>query len=180
VTHTEIISLVMGVGGLGIAALTLILNHRARVAPYRHALYNKQLEGYAEIVRVMSEWYNHAFSFIHKHFLHDDETRIQVRKESSPMIQKTHEAQAKWAIFMPDNMNEALTAFTDVFMGLTALKRFKGYPHELTHSEEPAKDLKKAFENVIQTARKSIGTDPLSEGVLKTIGMATRQSDKED
>jgi len=173
VTHSEIISLVMGLGGLAVAGLTLVLTYKARVAPYSQALYNKQMEGYVEIVTSLSEWHKLAQSAIACNgcVLEGDEVRIKLREDAAPLIHKTSNTHDKWVLFMPQEMNEAVYAFFKVFNGITAMSFLKGgYPAELVHSDDPGMKLHLAYEWVIRAARKGIGTDVLSDGVLKTVG----------
>lgn len=63
-TVAEITPLIVGVGGLIVAGLSLVLNYLTRISHFRQAIYGKQMDGYTEVVQALNEWYYFALSFI--------------------------------------------------------------------------------------------------------------------
>jgi hypothetical protein len=171
-TVADITPLVIGLGGLIVAGLSLILNYLARVTHFRQAIYGKQMDGYTEVVQALNEWYQFANGFItmHQFRLDGDDVRIELRKQSAELNDKASKAKTKWMLLMPSEFNEAVDAFRSVFNAVSALSQFtKGYPPELVNSTDPMMDLANAYLRVVNVSRKYLGTDALTTGVSNMI-----------
>ncbi len=162
---------IIGFGGLVVASLSIYLSYKARTSPYREMLYSKQLEGYTEVVYTLTDFYIAAQSFIaaHGHRL-DDSTRPMLRLQTINKNQVFHYKHQKWAIFLPKEMNDRLSAFVKLFNGVSAPpEAVQQYPKEIVNASDPGGLLGDAFIKVIETVRKGLGTEPLSQETLKLI-----------
>lgn len=170
-------SLIIGFGGLVVAGLSVYLLYKARASPYREKLYSKQLERYAEVVDALSEFYETAQSFIIKAHITaqgcrlDDNTRPALRLKTIDKHQAFARKYQKCAIFLPREMNDALSAFLKLFNGISAPPEVaQQYPKEIVNAYDPGGLLGDAYTKVIEAARKGLGTEPLSQETLKLIG----------
>jgi hypothetical protein len=165
-------SLVIGLGGLVVAALTIYLSYKARTSPYREMLYSRQLEGYADVVGALTEFYIAGLNFIVRqgHRLGDD-TRPKLRLATLGVSLAFHSKHQKWAIFLPKDMNEALGRFVQLFNAVSAHPQAAHqYPSEIVYANDPGGLLAEAYAKVVAAARKGLGTEPLSEETLRIIG----------
>ncbi len=168
---------IIGFGGLVVAGLSIYLSYRARTSPYRRMLYSKQLEGYAEVVDALTEFYITAQSFIVAQGCQlDHKTRPTLRLQSIDKNQAFHRKHQKWVIFLPREMNDALSAFVKLFNGISAPPDIvRQYSRETVNSNDPGGVLGDAYTKVIEVARKGVGTEPLSQETLKLIGKVPRK-----
>lgn len=159
-------------GVLVVAGLSIYLSFKSRTSPYREMLYSKQLEGFAEVVGLLTEFYVTAQSFIAaKGCQLDDNTRPKLRLQTIDKNLAFHRGYQKWAIFLPKEMNDRLLAFVELFNGISALPEVAHqYPKEIVYANDPGGLLGDAYTKVVEAARKGLGTEPLSRETLKLIG----------
>jgi hypothetical protein len=165
-------SWIIGFGGLVVAGLSVYLSYKAKTSPYREVLYSKQLDGYAEVVDALTDFYIAAQSFIAAQGCRlDNNSRPTLRLQTMDKAQVFHHKHQKWAIFLPKEMNEKLSAFVKLFNGISAPAEVaKQYPSEIVYANDPGGLLGNAYIKVIESARKSLGTEALSQETLKLIG----------
>jgi len=164
---------VIGLGGLIVAGLSVYLSYKSRISPYREMLYSKQLEGYAEVVYALSDFYTATLAFItvQKNCRLDDNTRFELRRITVNENQALYRKQQKWAIFLPKEMSDRLSDFVKLFNGISAFPEVAyQYPKEIVYANDPGLLLANAYTKVIEAARKGLGTEPLSQETLRLFG----------
>ena len=171
-------SIAIGIGGLLVAAFSVYLTYRGRASPYQGKLYSKQLSGLAEVFHAVTALYDAAQHSIvelglssRKSLCLDDETRPQLRLRTQQQRQALHNKWEEWAIFLPNEINEALNSFIDLLNGISVHPTVAWqYPAHFVNAEDPGGLLQTVYENVVRKARKCLGTEPLSQQTLKLIG----------
>ena len=165
-------SFIIGFGGLAVAGLSVYLSYKARTSPYREMLYSRQLEGYAEVIDALTRFYVTAQSSLAAQgFRLDDKTRPILRAETMDEHVAFYHKHQKWAIFLPREMNDALSAFINTFNAISAPPKVAQlYPREMVNANDPGGLLGHAYSRVVEAARKGLGTEPLSQETLKLIG----------
>jgi hypothetical protein len=163
----------IGLGGLLVAGLSVWLTHRERSSPYRHRLYNLQLDGLHEILPALDEWHRVSQSFIleQPRLRLNDETRPILRERTQEAMLDYYRHLRKWQVFLPATLGEALGNFQGTFNAISAIPGFtKGYDPELVNTADPGMALAVAFQNVTRAARQIVGVEPLSQETLRLIG----------
>lgn len=150
----------------------MYLSYRERTHLYREKLYEKQLEGYSDVVEALTNFYGAAVGYItaHGHRL-DDQTRPGLRAETLDLNQSFHAKWQKWSIFLPDEFNDSLSGFIKLFNGISApVSVSHQYPAEIVNADDPGRLLANAYSETIEACRKFLGTEPLTEETLAMIG----------
>ena len=163
----------IGFGGLIVAGLSIYLTYKSRISPYRELLYSKQVEGYAEVVYALTDFHTAAIAFItaQKGCRLDDNTRVELRRYTIDKNQTFHLKLQKWAIFLTKEMSDTLSAFIKLFNGISAPPDVAHqYQKEIVYATDPVALLMNAYTEVLEVARKSLGTEPLSQETLELFG----------
>lgn len=165
-------SVVIGVGGLVVAGLSVYLSYRSRTSPYREMIYSKQVEGYAEVMDALTTFYNAVQFFIARQGGRlSEDARLALRSQTAELNDAYHRKHQKWAVFFPEKMNDSLSAFWMLFNGISAPPEVaQQYSADTAHANDPGGLLGDAYTKVFQAAREGLGTEPLSEETLKIIG----------
>lgn len=162
----------IGLGGLALAALTVYLDYRKRIAPYRELLYAKQIEGYAQVVQALNDWFDWSQGYIAAHGCRlNDSTRVELRKETVDQNVAFHAVYRRWALYLPKDVDMRISAFVGVFNAISSPREVAHqYPAHEVYSEDPGMLLAEAYSSLFQSMRKSMGTEPLSRETLKIVG----------
>jgi hypothetical protein len=167
-------SAVVGIGGLLVAALSLWLSYKDRRSVHRELLYQKQVEAYTAVINALNPLYDACIYFIMtkaSRLRLDNETRPQLRSETTQLGRQFHIEHQKWALFLPTVVHDEISGFFKVLNAISAPEDVVShYPRELVYSEDPHKELAKAYGRVIAAARSGLGIEPLSEDILKLVG----------
>ena len=135
-------SLIVGLGGLAVAIITIYLSYKERTSSYRKRLYSRQLEVYAEVM-------NHLADLI------DDEAlRWDLRGRLHLLINLMI-----WAIVLPNEATKPLASL----LGLA-------YQLEDGITDECYERFVEALIELNLAARRSLGTIPLSRETLNLFG----------
>jgi hypothetical protein len=181
-TATEIIQLtgiigtsIVGLGGVLAAMLTVFLNYKGRSAPFKQALYAKQIEGCVEVYTVVQKFHDQFQGFVCHHacVLGTEDVKLECRRTCVEVMRELANVEAKWTLFMPHEMNQAIHDLKITFWALTvpADPRLTAqYPQHLQTSRDPGMAFNVAYIEVIRAARKTIGTDPLTKEVFAALG----------
>ncbi len=164
---------IIAFGGLILAGLSVYLSYKSRISPYREMLYAKQLEGYAEVVYALSDFFTTALGFItvQKGCRLDDNTRVELRSYTLDKNQTFFRKKQNWAIFLSKEISDSLSDFVKLFSGISAPSDVAHqYSKEIVYADDPGLLLANAYTKVIEVARKSLGTEPLSQETLKLFG----------
>jgi C4-dicarboxylate-specific signal transduction histidine kinase len=172
----------VGLGGLGVAALSLWLTYRERTKWYRERVYDKQLGACLAICATAAE--------VRSEFLNASlKLRIAALRQQEPPEGVWHvvdEARARllrlereWGLVLPAATSRALAAFEET------ATRVRGI-HELLpelapipdgdFSAEAAQHVVAQFETLVQAARADLGTELLSGETLRLVGAASQES----
>ena len=164
-------SFIIGLGGIAVAGLSVYLSYKARTSPFREILYSRQLEGYAEVVDALTDFYNAAQSFIAAHgYQLTNNTRPTLRLKTLDKNRAFHRKYQKWALYFPKQMRSALYDFIKMFNGISAPPEVaQQYSKEKVYVDDPGRLLGDAYTKVIEVARKRLGTEPLSQETLELI-----------
>jgi hypothetical protein len=165
-------TIAIGLGGIGVAALSLVLALRERTAALRGALYTTQAESFGAIMAALDEFHRAMLAFTTEAGLRlDAQTRPQLRAAT---VSQNHRFSQTWmaaAIFLPKAVAEALTEYQKIFNAISAPPDVeKQYSPELVRSHDPQMALSDAHTRVVQAMRKHLGTDPLSGQTLALFG----------
>jgi len=166
-------AILIGFGGLVVAGLSVYLTYKSRISPYSEMLYSRQLEGYAEVVNALTDFYTAAIGFItvQKGGRLDDNTRVELRRSTMDEYRTFYLKYKKWAIFLTKEMSDRLSAFIELFNGISAFPEDAHlYQEEIVHANDPGLLLANAYIKVFEVARKSLGTEALSRETLKLFG----------
>lgn len=157
-----------------ISGLALWLTFRERRASYRQTLYSKQLEGYEQIIEVVSEARNAAYNFDFclemnwtDECLNEADNKLQAARNKLRIMQE------KWVVFLPTKVQKRLDAFD-----LAILMMASAWMYEKDENGKPIVDQKRinkireTYIPLIEIIRESLGTDPLSHETLNLIGKA--------
>ncbi len=162
----------IGLGGLALAALTVYLDYKKRIAPYRELLYAKQIEGYAQVINALNDWFDSAQDCIAVRGCRlDDSSRVELRKETVAQNMAFHTVYRSWALYLPKAVDVQISAFVKVFNAISAPPDVaRQYPADQVYAKDPGMLLANAYTGVFQSMRKSMGTEPLTQATLKIVG----------
>lgn len=168
-------SLVSGVGGFLLGALSLWFAYKTRGSFHREFLYQKQVEAYAAVTNALDTLYDACLDFITVHGLKlDNQTRPKLRKATVEVRMKFHKEHRKWALFLPSFMHDEIASFIKVLNAISApMEVVSQYPKELVYSKDPQMDLSRAYSRVVAAARRGLGTESLSKEILRVVGETT-------
>jgi hypothetical protein len=132
-------STVIALGALAVAALSLWLTYRERVAGLRGALYAKQIEVYGLLLEALSEQHEVTLAFItEKGFRLDGQSRAELRLAARAQIAQISQVFVRNAVFLPKAVGDALLEYRKVFNAISAPPGAESqYPPELVHADDP-------------------------------------------
>lgn len=165
-------SVAIALAGLAVAALSLWLASRERVAALRVALYAKQIEVYGLVLHSLSELHEVAIAFTtEKGFVLNGQARAELRAAVTPQYARHAQVFVRNAVFLPKSVGDAVVEYRDTFLAISAPPGVESqYPPELVHSDDPQMELGKAFTGVWEAMARQLGTVPLSQQTLKLFG----------
>lgn len=168
-------STVVAVGALAVAALSLWLTYRERVAGLRGALYAKQIDVYGLVLDALREVHEVTLAFTtQKGFVLDGRSRTELREATQPQIAKLSQVFVRNAVFLPNAVGDALLDYRKTFAAISAPAEVESqYPKELVHSDDQM-ELSKAFVRVWERWRSSLARSHLAEQTLRLLGAAQR------
>jgi hypothetical protein len=158
--------------GLAVAALSLILTYRERVAALRSALYSKQIEAYGELLHALSDLHQATLTFTTAQgFTLNPQARTALRTEVQPQMTQLARVFVRNAVFLPKAVGDAVVEYRETLNAISAPSEVAmQYPPELVHADDPQMVLTKAFTRVWDAMRRQLGTGPLSQQTLKLLG----------
>jgi hypothetical protein len=170
----DVASALIGVGGLGVAALTVVLSYRERRAGFRQALYDRQVSAVAELLPVLSKWDTEAVGYIMRQRtfpILTDENRNGMRAAVQEYAADFYSVLGKHAVVLPQHLLDAISAYQQVFNALSAPPEVVSqYDEKLVRSDDPQMALSVAYQRVVAAARLVVGTEPLSAQTAKLLG----------
>jgi hypothetical protein len=165
-------SFMISFSSLVIAGLSVYLAYRARTQPYRERIYSKQVEGYSDVIVALTNFYLAALSFIsiQPNGRLNDSTRPTLRANTNELNRAFHSKWQHWFLLLPKEVNDSLSAFIQLFNGISAHPDFADqYKKEIVSAQDPGGLLSDAYEKVVNECRKFMGTDRLSKETLDLI-----------
>jgi hypothetical protein len=165
-------STAIALAGLAVAALSLFLTYRERVAALRSTLYSKQIEAYGELLHALSDLHQVTLTFTTAAgFTLDGQTRTALRAEVQPQVTQLARVFVRNAVFLPKAVGDAVVEYRSTFTAISAPPEAeRQYPSELVHADDPQMVLTNAFTRVWDAMRRQLGTGPLSQQTLKLLG----------
>lgn len=166
------VAIAFGFGGLAVAALTLLLSYRERVAGLRVALYAKQLECYDRVLGALTELQEAVIAeTAGKRLPLDDQARAELREKAQPQYAKFAQAFVATVPFLPDAVAAAAAEYRATFAAITAPPTAVHiYPRGLAQARDPQGEFARAFLRIWEAMRQQLGTDPISTQTLKLFG----------
>jgi len=175
VTFSEITSFVIGFGGLAVAVLTMHFADKSRTAAYRHTVFSKQIEAYSNVMALLMSLHEKTRAYIL-----EKGNRLTNKNDGSMLMEAIKDDQhdvivevSKSALFISDNfvahtkdyMNRLKAVAWDQQCKCQFDKAMQSY------SERGQLDLflAEGLAQVVSSARKDIGIEPLMKGTQKTI-----------
>ncbi len=152
----------------------MYLAYRERTAKYRERLYERQLDGFAEVLVAFDRYYKAALYVVHQqpHLRFTDETRGQLRSDTVESSIDFYQTHTRWSVFLPRGFNDAIAAFTKIFNAVSAPSSVaRQYDPALVYTDDPGLVLSEAYQAVVQAARREVGTEALSRETLRVIGV---------
>ena len=169
--------IIVSVGSLFVAGLSLWLVHKERASAHRQHMYERQTEAFADVLDALHPLYNSVQLYLVPHMEGmDAPARMAFRQALYSgalwdLLMGYSRKHQHSAVFMPSAVHVALNGFTRTLNGLSAPPGTESqYPDELVNSRDPQGDLGKAYEQVLQSARHALGVEPLSKEILKLVG----------
>jgi hypothetical protein len=163
----------VGLGGLGIAALTLWLTSRERTKWYRERLYDKRFEACLAICQAAAEleyglWWGVARS-ADAEFDKQDSDPNRWHRVGGPRG-RLIDLEQTWRLVLSENMSRALA---ELLEAATAV----GKTNDNSAATLALLDrLEAAGKDLFQATRADLGIDRLSDETLKLIGVASKES----
>jgi hypothetical protein len=183
--------LLVGLAGIFLAGYQVRLSDHDRAdtrkAAFQQRLYDKQLEAFFELYVALEQLDNEALLRLtaelgntHGKVPMTPERRWALRKELGPTWQQVALARQKWGLVIPSHVAREIGHFESVLVAVTAPPGWssRSYPAELVNHVDPSGPVATAFTKVVRAIREAIGTDPLSEAMLKQIGAAAPPEDE--
>jgi hypothetical protein len=167
---------VLGAAALAHTIIKTILDYKSRVAPYHHTFYHKQAEAYVEIHNALVNATPKLFSG-----MYDKDnpplcwTLSKVKAAVDAVNTEIRSLSMKWAIYLSDEAFVALEKYQTILASFV-----NSLPQTVSAHEESVKlaarlmALAVPLMEFIQIARKRMGIQRLSEGVLKMLGSSNQ------
>ena len=149
------------IGSFFISGMYIFLAHKARTEPYRQTLYSKQLEGYTETFKALTDFAMDATSFISEKGLKGDKMRSKLRLKTKDSRINFIDKHQKWFVFLPSEVNRSLTNFLRIFNEISFYPEYE--------DKNPENLLKEAYYDVILATSKNIGIERLSKETIDLI-----------
>jgi hypothetical protein len=168
-------SIAIGFGGLLLGALTTVLSYLnqrdERKHVYRQALYNKQVEGCEKISKLALEYHSKVLLLLMKHEIDPKNVPLVEHDVRKAERQFMHTA-GHWLVFLPQSVNEATEDF-----GIAAyeLESLAG-KSDAAEINEHKRKTNEAWEELVSSIRKTLGTEPLSSETIRILSSPTKDS----
>lgn len=171
-------------GGLGVAALALLLTYRERAAAYRHRFYERQLESMTEVWATFAAFCKVMGQRLSEEVLAsmagpspdlnaplDDAAKGRIRTACDEAWDEWLQIERKNAPMLPTAVEAALEAFRNVAIAVVAPAALAGtLPSDLVLCPEPETPVSAAYQRVLTAVRDAMGTDPLTAANESLIG----------
>jgi hypothetical protein len=174
------VGLVVGVGGLLVAALSVVLAYKERSAGLRGALYEKQVGVYGLLLAALADLHTVFLDVTTvelttgKGFPLDGAARIELRRRAAQQLAGLGRAVTESVVFMPAEVADAVEKYRDTFVAISAPPGVEqNYSRDLYQAADPQVVLTKVFTQVWAVMRHQLGTDALSEQTAKLVGTST-------
>jgi hypothetical protein len=128
-------------------------------------VYSKQMDAYFEITGAIANLYASAQHMIAfgLQFRDGPDCRKKFRTALGAELDQFQERVNRWLIVMPSNVKRALDHFDATLTAVTS-------PDDVT---DPAADLAKAYERVVNCIRHHLAVDNLTLGMLREMGIGS-------
>jgi hypothetical protein len=162
-----VLSSIVGLIGILVAGLSVYLNYKGRHNQFRQVVYSKQMDAYFEITGAIANLHaaaQHLLAF-GLQFRDGPDARKKFRTALGGEHDQFRERVNRWLIVLPSKVKAALDHFDEVLTAVTT-------PADAAASD-PAADLAKAYERVVNCVRHHLAVDNLTLGMLREMGIGT-------
>jgi hypothetical protein len=160
-----VLSSVVGLIGILVAGLSVYLTYKGRHNQFRQVVYSKQMDAYFEITAAIADLHAAAQHLLAFGF--DFQEGPDARKPFRTALRDVHEQFQgrvnRWLIVLPSKVKAALDNYDATLTAVTT-------PRDAT---DPADDLAKAYERVVNCVRHHLAVDSLTLGMLREMGIGT-------
>lgn len=160
-----ILSAMVGLIGILVAGLSVYLNYRGRHNQFRQVVYSRQMDAYFEITGAIADLHAAAQRLIAfgLQFPEGPDNRKRFRTALGEEHDQFRERVNRWLIVLPSKVKLALDHFDSTLTTVT------GSDDGL----DPATDLAKAYEHVVNCVRHHLAVDSLTLGMMREMGIGT-------
>jgi hypothetical protein len=160
-----LLSSIVGLIGILVAGLSVYLNYRGRHNQFRQVVYSKQMDAYFEITAAIANVHaaaQHLIAF-GLQFHDGPDSRDRFRTALGAELDQFHERVNRWLIVLPSKVKAALDHFDATLTVVSG-------PDDVS---DPATDLAKAYERVVNCIRHHLAVDNLTIGMLREMGIGS-------
>ncbi len=146
-----------------ITGVAIGLTLRERRASYRNTLYERQLQGYSEILRDAFSCFDSSVALVYAIDPIDDETRARMRQHAREKIEQLRATYYQWLYLLPRGFTEPAFRFVQIATVMPIDDPSKS-------PRPPMDNFIDALSDVMAAAREEIRVEPLSQENVKIIG----------
>ncbi len=166
----------VGLGGLIVAALSVVIGYLERIAErsaaHRQVIYQKQIEAYQVALTATEKLVDKAIDLLPADLsCADDSMRKKLLKATKAEYEAAAEAADAGLLFFSSAVQEKFEEFDATWIMMT----MNNWPTKEFQSP-PAVELIGKLENVMLEARAAIGVEPLSREIRKLVGERAKRS----
>ena len=165
-------SVVIGIGGLLVAALVLLLNYRERIGAHRIALYTRQLDAYQELATAVADVAGRTDLFVKHGMESDPDGKLRVAVIDAAL--ELAGIRVRQALFIADPVFKPLSDFEQAAQAIAYPRTVTEEGDEVSpfarvYTKDPMFPVTVAQMSLVAEMRKQIGTDKLSEETLRLL-----------
>lgn len=158
-------SLIVGLGGLAVAALSSYLSYRERTAPFRVNLYNKKFNIYTKIVPTLFDAF--MITVILQIASRNEDKRMAAVELAQKRSLAVLDLSQTNAVFLPNAVMVKIEKFRSSIVDLIQVCS-SSTPNQKT-VDEKSKQIGIAYRELIEVIRKDLGIEALTEQTLNLI-----------
>jgi hypothetical protein len=158
-----ILTSLVGLVGVLVAGLSVYFNYKGRHNQFRQVVYSKQMDAYFEITGAIANLHSAAQNMIAfgLQFRDGPDGRKKFQTALRDEHEQFYERVNRWLIVLPAKVKAALDNFDST---MTAVS-------DDDNATDPATDLAKAYERVVNCIRHHLAVDNLTMGMLREMGI---------
>jgi hypothetical protein len=162
------LSSAVGLGGVGVAVLTLLLTYRSRLSPYQQKLYERQLDAATDVLQALGRYHDEAVSL----FDGDPARELDFSSQMAEVKSDFFRSYRRWNVVIPHPVTAAVTAYLQILEEISATEQKALYS---PGTPSPGYRLANAYAAVLGAAQRELRVKTLSDKTLGLIESLARQ-----